>query len=114
MTGYLVAILTFVSLAVLIGFALNVQWGQAGMINFGLAGFYGVGAYTGSSDWTNQSDQGAFNAKGIPFVYFGEEDHPDYHRVGDSADRLMPSFYAAAVRAVADFLFRFDANPVPR
>ncbi len=46
MPGYLVAILTFVSLAVLIGFALNVQWGQAGMINFGLAGFYGVGAYT--------------------------------------------------------------------
>jgi branched-chain amino acid transport system permease protein len=46
MTGYLVAILTFVSLAVLLGFALNVQWGQAGMINFGLAGFYGVGAYT--------------------------------------------------------------------
>jgi ABC-type branched-subunit amino acid transport system permease subunit len=46
MTGYLVAILTFVSLAVLLGFALNIQWGQAGMINFGLAGFYGVGAYT--------------------------------------------------------------------
>ena len=46
MTGYLVAILTFVSLAVLLGFALNLQWGQAGMINFGLAGFYGVGAYT--------------------------------------------------------------------
>jgi branched-chain amino acid transport system permease protein len=46
MTGYLVAILTFVSLAVLLGFALNVQWGQAGMINFGLAGFYGVGAYS--------------------------------------------------------------------
>jgi branched-chain amino acid transport system permease protein len=46
MTGYFVAILTFVSLAVLLGFALNIQWGQAGMINFGLAGFYGVGAYT--------------------------------------------------------------------
>ncbi len=46
MIGYLVAILTFVSLAVLLGFALNIQWGQAGMINFGLAGFYGVGAYT--------------------------------------------------------------------
>jgi branched-chain amino acid transport system permease protein len=46
MTGYFVAILTFVSLAVLLGFALNVQWGQAGMLNFGLAGFYGVGAYT--------------------------------------------------------------------
>jgi branched-chain amino acid transport system permease protein len=46
MTGYLVAILTFVSLAVLLGFALNMQWGQAGMLNFGLAGFYGIGAYT--------------------------------------------------------------------
>jgi ABC-type branched-subunit amino acid transport system permease subunit len=46
MIGYLIAILTFVSLAVLLGFALNVQWGQAGMLNFGLAGFYGVGAYT--------------------------------------------------------------------
>jgi ABC-type branched-subunit amino acid transport system permease subunit len=46
MTGYFIAILTFVSLAALLGFALNVQWGQAGMLNFGLAGFYGIGAYT--------------------------------------------------------------------
>lgn len=46
MIGYLVAILTFVSLAVLLGMALNIQWGQAGMLNFGLAGFYGIGAYT--------------------------------------------------------------------
>ena len=46
MTGYAIAILTFVSLAVLLGFALNIQWGQAGMLNFGVAGFYGVGAYT--------------------------------------------------------------------
>jgi len=46
MISYAVSILTFVSFATLLGFALNVQWGQAGMINFGLAGFYGVGAYT--------------------------------------------------------------------
>lgn len=45
MTGYLVSILTFVSLAAMLGFALNIQWGQAGMVNFGVAGFYGVGAY---------------------------------------------------------------------
>jgi Zn-dependent M28 family amino/carboxypeptidase len=68
----------------------------------------------GGEDWTNQSDQGAFNAKGIPFVYFGEEDHPDYHRATDSAERLMPAFYVAAVRMVADFVRRFDAAPVPR
>jgi branched-chain amino acid transport system permease protein len=46
MIGYAVSILTFVSFATLLGFALNIQWGQAGMINFGLAGFYAVGAYT--------------------------------------------------------------------
>lgn len=77
-------------------------------------GHDGAGAYTGREDWTDQSDQGAFNSKRIPFVYFGEEDHPDYHKVGDSPDRLMPGFYAASVRAVADFLLRFDARPVPR
>ena len=60
------------------------------------------------SDWTSQSDQAAFDAKGIPFVYFGEEDHPDYHRATDHADRLMPGFYVAAVRDVADFIRRFD------
>jgi len=77
-------------------------------------GHDGSGTYTGREDWTDQSDQGAFNAKKIPFVYFGEEDHPDYHDVGDSPDRLMPGFYAASVRAVADFIRRFDARPVAR
>ena len=65
-------------------------------------------------DWTNQSDQGAFHAKGIPFVYFGEEDHPDYHRPSDSADRLMPAFFVNAARLIADFVRRFDEHPVVR
>ncbi len=77
-------------------------------------GHDGPGVPGGNDDWTNQSDQGAFNGKKIPFVYFGEEDHPDYHHVGDSPDRLMPAFYAASVRAVADFIRRFDAKPVTR
>jgi branched-chain amino acid transport system permease protein len=46
MTGYLISILTFVSLAALLGLALNIQWGQTGMVNFGLSGFFAVGAYT--------------------------------------------------------------------
>ena len=77
-------------------------------------GHDGPGVPGGNDDWTNQSDQGAFNGKKIPFVYFGEEDHRDYHHVGDSPDRLMRAFYAASVRAVADFIRRFDAKPVPR
>jgi Zn-dependent M28 family amino/carboxypeptidase len=77
-------------------------------------GHDGTAPYAGREDWTNQSDQGAFNSKKIPFAYFGEEDHPDYHKAGDSPDRLMPAFYAASVRAVADFIRRFDAKPVAR
>jgi hypothetical protein len=68
----------------------------------------------GGYDWTNQSDQGSFHRKGIPFVYFGVEDHPDYHRPSDAPERLMPGFYVNAVRTVADLIRRFDEAPVAR
>lgn len=60
-------------------------------------------------DWTSQSDHAAFHRAGIPFVYFGVEDHPDYHRPGDSPDRAMPGFYVEAIRTVADLIRRTDA-----
>lgn len=65
-------------------------------------------------DWTNQSDQGSFHAKGIPFIYFGVEDHPDYHQPGDSPDHIMKGFYVGAIRTVTDFISRFDQKPVQR
>ena len=46
MTSYLVTILTLVSIATILGMALNIQWGLCGMVNFGLAGFFALGAYT--------------------------------------------------------------------
>jgi branched-chain amino acid transport system permease protein len=45
MTAYLVTILTFVCIATILGLALNLQWGLCGMVNFGLAGFFALGAY---------------------------------------------------------------------
>lgn len=51
-------------------------------------------------DWTNQSDQGAFHAAGIPFLYFGVEDHADYHRATDDFERIQPGFYVRAVRTI--------------
>ena len=45
MTAYLVTILIFVCIAILLGFALNLQWGVGGMVNFGLVGFFALGAY---------------------------------------------------------------------
>ena len=52
-------------------------------------------------DWTNSSDHAAFHAKGIPFLYLGVEDHADYHKPGDDADKVNPAFYRGAV----DFAF---------
>ena len=45
MTVYLVAILTSVGFYVVLALALNLQWGLAGMLNFGIAGLYALGAY---------------------------------------------------------------------
>ncbi|MEP6834220.1 MAG: M28 family peptidase [Gemmatimonas sp.] len=50
-------------------------------------------------DWTNSSDHGAFHSKGIPFLYLGVEDHPDYHKAGDEVGKIDPVFY----RGVVDF-----------
>jgi endonuclease/exonuclease/phosphatase family metal-dependent hydrolase len=61
-------------------------------------------------DWTSQSDQGAFHRAGIPFVYFGVEDHPDYHRPTDDADKLMPTFFAGAANTVLDAVRTIDAG----
>lgn len=53
-----------------------------------------------SDDWTSASDHGAFHAAGIPFLYFGVEDHPDYHRPTDDIEGIQPGFYARAVRTI--------------
>ncbi|WP_062227354.1 branched-chain amino acid ABC transporter permease [Aureimonas frigidaquae] len=45
MIPYLVATLCVVVIFTLAGLALNLQWGMGGLVNFGLFGFYMVGAY---------------------------------------------------------------------
>ncbi len=62
----------------------------------------------GPEDWTGQSDQGAFHAAKIPFVYFGVEDHPDYHKPTDDPERIQPGFYYRAARTITAFVARLD------
>ena len=45
MENYLVAMLVFAGVYALLALGLNVVWGMAGMINLGLVGFFGLGAY---------------------------------------------------------------------
>lgn len=65
-------------------------------------------------DWTMASDHGPFHRAGIPFLYFGVEDHPDYHRPSDEADKVDPAFYAAAVETVIDAVREIDREPPQR
>ncbi|MGE0460554.1 MAG: M20/M25/M40 family metallo-hydrolase [Vicinamibacterales bacterium] len=65
---------------------------------------------SGHDDWTLQSDHGVFHEAGIPFVYFGVEDHADYHRPTDTADKVNPDFFAKAAATVLDALRALDAG----
>jgi Zn-dependent M28 family amino/carboxypeptidase len=63
-----------------------------------------------SDDWTGASDHAAFHRAGIPFLYFGVEDHPDYHRATDEIGGIQPGFYARAVRTVLAAVRLLDAE----
>ncbi|HVF46759.1 MAG TPA: M28 family peptidase, partial [Pyrinomonadaceae bacterium] len=62
----------------------------------------------GRDDWTMQSDHAAFHARGIPFIYFGVEDHPDYHKPTDDFERIQPEFYVKAVETIIQAIKLFD------
>jgi acetylornithine deacetylase/succinyl-diaminopimelate desuccinylase-like protein len=68
----------------------------------------GHDAGAGESNWTQQSDQGPFDTKKIPFVYFGVEDHPDYHQPGDKVEHIEPGFFYRCARTIAEFVRRLD------
>ncbi len=61
-------------------------------------------------DWTTSSDHAAFHAHGIPFLYLGVEDHPDYHKPGDDAEKIDPAFYRSTVEFSYALLRAVDAR----
>lgn len=62
----------------------------------------------GRDDWTNQSDQGSFHREKIPFIYFGVEDHKDYHKPTDDFANIQPEFYVKAVETIIESVKEFD------
>lgn len=65
-------------------------------------------------DWTNSSDHGPFHEAGIPFVYFGVEDHPDYHRATDDVENVVPAEYLSSVQTILSAIRALDAAlPLP-
>jgi len=62
----------------------------------------------GSEDWTRSSDHGAFFEKKVPHLYFGVEDHVDYHKPSDEFENIQPQFYINAVNLVLKSLLSLD------
>lgn len=50
----------------------------------------------GADNWVMASDHGAFHRAGVPFLYFGVNYHPDYHRPTDDFDKVTPSVFISA------------------
>ena len=62
----------------------------------------------GVEDWTSQSDHGPFHAAKIPFVYFGVEDHADYHKPTDTADKINRGFFIDVAETILDAVIALD------
>jgi Zn-dependent M28 family amino/carboxypeptidase len=63
---------------------------------------------TGREDWTDQSDQAAFHEKKIPFLYFGVEDHKDYHKASDEYKNINNTFFINATKAILEIIENID------
>jgi len=59
-------------------------------------------------NWVSSSDHGPFHKEGIPFLYFGVEDHPDYHQPTDDFENIQPQFYIKAVTAIIAVFEKVD------
>jgi hypothetical protein len=80
----------------------------------GIAVKFGHDTGGGHEDWTQQSDHGVFHQAGIPFVYFGVEDHADYHKPTDTPEKIAPAFLDGVAGVVLDSLAALDRAPAFR
>lgn len=64
----------------------------------------------GKDDWTMQSDHGPFAKENLPFLYFGVEDHNDYHKPSDDFENINPNFFYSASTAILKSIINIDKN----
>lgn len=62
------------------------------------------------ANWTQQSDQGPFHTAGVRTLYYGVEDHADYHKATDTADRIPRAFFAEVAELVVQTLIEADGS----
>jgi len=59
-------------------------------------------------DWRTVSDHGSFRDAGVPYLYFGVEDHADTHQPTDTAARIDAPFFRGAAETVLTALIEAD------
>ena len=59
-------------------------------------------------NWTYSSDHISFHKEKIPFIYFGVEDHKDYHKDTDTFESINQEFYIEAVKLIIQAVENFD------
>ena len=70
----------------------------------------GHDGYDGLDNWTYASDHANFHKQGIPFLYFGVEDHKDYHEPSDTFENIHPEFYVEAVKTIIEVFKKVDQS----
>ncbi|MFK4057144.1 M28 family peptidase [Brevundimonas sp. NPDC046655] len=50
----------------------------------------------GADNWVEASDHAAFHRAGLPFLYFGVNYHPDYHRPSDDFEKVVPATFQSS------------------
>ena len=64
----------------------------------------------GVQDWTSSSDHREFHDRQIPFIYFGVEDHKDYHKATDTFENINQEFYINAVELIIKAIDSYDSS----
>ncbi len=62
-------------------------------------------------EWEHASDHWHFLERGRRALYFGVEDHPDYHQVTDHAERLLPVLTARVARLARNLAAELTRTP---
>ena len=70
----------------------------------------GHDGYDGLDNWTYASDHANFHKQGVPFLYFGVEDHKDYHEPSDTFENIHPEFYVEAVKTIIEVFKKVDQS----
>lgn len=62
-------------------------------------------------DWANASDHAPFRRAGIPFLFFGVEDHPHYHQPEDDWQQIRPDYLHRMFDSLSSIVQWLDQQP---